>query len=265
MNDSPVKIIQLSDMHLFANTKNILLGVNTQESFEAVIELLKKEARNIDLILLTGDLSQDSSVAAYKRIADDLKLFNVPVYCVPGNHDDPHVMAQVYPRETISIHRHLILKNWQLILLNSHKANAVEGYLEQSELNYLQHCLQTYPEHEALVVFHHQPIPVGVQWLDKLGMTNAADLWEVLLRYPKVHTLLFGHVHQEYEQIHHRIRCYATPSTCFQFKPNQDNFGLEHVPPGYRWIHLFTDGHLETGTRRVAEYIGFFDKHAKGY
>jgi Icc protein len=47
--------------------------------------------------------------------------------------------------------------------------------------------------------------------------------------------------------------------------PKQDAFGLDHQPPGYRWVELYADGRMETGVKRTAEYVGEFLKEAKGY
>lgn len=265
MGDGPIRIIQVSDIHLYGDMERTLLGVNTNESYQAVVDLLKQQASNADFLLLTGDLTQDGSEAGYKRIAKSLNSFNFPAYCIPGNHDNAKMMEQVYPLETISTERHIILKNWHLILLDSQIPGAVEGRLDVSQLNYLQHCLQSYPQHHAIIVFHHQPVPVGSHWLDNLGLKNATEFWEVISHYPKVHTVLFGHVHQEYEQVFMGIKCYSTPATCFQFMRNQDRFGLENLPPAYRWIELYEDGRLETGVKRVAKYVGEFDAKAKGY
>ncbi len=260
----PFRLIQISDIHLFADAKRDLLGVKTEDSFQAVIDLLHQHEKHMDLILLSGDIAQDNSHDAYVRVAQALESFHVPVYCVPGNHDDPHTMAKVYPLATISNERHIVLKNWHIILLNSQRHQAVEGNFAESELIYLQRCLQKYPEHHAIIVFHHQPVPVGSKWLDNLGLKNAKEFWRVVKQYPKVHTVLFGHVHQEFETMVEGIKCYAVPSTCIQFKC-QDAFKLENLPPGYRWVDLYEDGKLVTGVRRAANYVGVYDPHAKGY
>lgn len=265
MSQNPVRIIQISDMHLLADTQAELLGVKTQASFEAVLDLLQREGGNIDLIILSGDISQDGSDAAYRRLTDMIKVFRVPVYCVPGNHDDIAVMSRVFPLAPVSTHRHIMLKEWQVILLNSQKTGAVEGLLDDAQLAFMENCLQDYPEHHAIVLLHHQPVSIGSQWLDKLGLTNAEQLWKTLSRYPKVNTVLFGHVHQEFEQVVHGIKCYSVPSTCIQFKRKQNHFGLEKLSPGCRWIDLYENGYLETGVLRTPEYVGFFDENAKGY
>lgn len=265
MSHAPLRFIQVSDTHLFADKNKILLGVPTQKSFEAVLDLMKSVAGKIDFIIHSGDISQDYSEPAYHRLAEMLEPFNVPIYCIPGNHDEPKIMAEVYPYRLISNDKHIITKNWQIILLDSHKPGAVEGYLSQNELKYLQHCLHTHPEHHAMVMFHHQPVPVGSRWLDNLGLSNVNELWEIVSLFPKLKTILFGHVHQEYEQVMNGIHCYSAPSTCFQFKRKQDHFGIEKLSPGYRWVNLYDDGHIETAVVRTDKYIGEFDDKATGY
>lgn len=265
MRKPVLRIIQISDTHLYANPQRALLGVNTKESFQAVIDLLQKEKGKIDFILHTGDISQDYSQESYLQLVEMIKDFNVPVYCIPGNHDDPEMMAQVYPRDNVTIQKNIIVKNWQFILLNSHKPGAVEGYLEPSELKFMQECLLAYPDHQSIVAFHHHPTPMGMKWLDRLWLTNADELWDAVAKHKNVHTILFGHVHQAFEKKVNNIPCYAPPSTCIQFNNKQDHFGLENIPPGYRLLELYDDGKLQTAIVRTKQYVGVYEEKAKGY
>jgi 3',5'-cyclic-AMP phosphodiesterase len=260
-----LRIVQISDIHLFADPDKELLGVNTQASFQAVCDKILNEENAVQLILLSGDLSQDHTEGSYLQLSDMLKPLGVPVYYAPGNHDDLTLMTRLFPRENISNHKHIVFKNWQIILLNSQKPGAVEGCLDESQITYLQHCLQAYPEHQAIILFHHQPLPVGCEWLDNLGLKNAREFWKIVANYPNVHTVLFGHVHQVFEQSLDDINCYSAPSTCFQFKRKRKRFTLENLPPGYRWLNLHEDGRLETGVNRVDRYVGTFEENAKGY
>lgn len=56
-----IRLLQLTDMHLFKTPQESLLGVNTWQSYQAVIDAVIAEQRDIDLILATGDLAQDHS------------------------------------------------------------------------------------------------------------------------------------------------------------------------------------------------------------
>lgn len=264
MDGEAFRIVQISDIHLFDDSEKSLLGIKTQESFDTVINLLKAEQKP-DIFILSGDLSQDGSISSYTRVADKLKDFALPTYYVLGNHDDAKVIKETYPLENITHHRHIVLKDWHIILLNSQNVGAVDGSLDRGQLNFMQLCLQMYPEHHAIIVFHHHPVPVGSIWLDKLGLTNADELWALMKNFPKVHTILFGHVHQEHEGIKNGIQYFSAPSTCFQFKRKSEQFAIEKLSPGYRWIDLYSNGTLKTGVNRAPEYVGTFDEDAKGY
>ena len=61
------------------------------------------------------------------------------------------------------------------------------------------------------------------------------------------------------------IRLLASPSTCFQFKPNSDQFGFDEKDPGLRWIHLKKDGSFETGVQRAKGFKSTVDMDATGY
>lgn len=265
MEKSPFRIVQISDIHLFGDKNNALLGVNTLESFEALFNLLKADNLNPNMILLSGDLSQDGSKESYIRIADIVNSLNIPIYCVPGNHDDSDMMARVFPRGFVSMQKQIVIDGWQLILLDSHIPRKVEGYLNENEFDFLENCLKMYPNHHAIVVFHHHPIPVGCEWLDKIGLTNAAKFWEFLIPFQQVNFILFGHVHQLHEGEKQNIKYYSTPSTCIQFKTKSSNFALDELPPAYRLIDLFPNGQLKTHVKRMSYYVGQFQKDAKGY
>lgn len=265
MNDHPTRILQISDPHLMADVSKTLLGVNTQESLEAVLNLITQKPIPADLILLTGDLSQDAHEAAYRRLASMMERFHVPMYCIPGNHDHVGLMDSIFPLGGISTQRHVVLKSWQLIMLNSQKPGEVGGHLDASQLSHLVHCLEKFPEHEAVVVFHHHITPIGSAWLDNLGVDNPDDFWAIAKRFPKIRCVVTGHVHQASEHIVHGIPCYTVPSTCIQFKRHQDHFGIEKLPPGCRLITLYPNGFFETEVFRVSEYVGFFDENATGY
>lgn len=265
MTDKTVNIIQISDIHLNHHEDSDLLGVKTEESYLAVLEQIKRKNYEIDYFLLTGDLSQDGSPKSYEKVADYLTSFDRPVHCLPGNHDDAAIMDTVYPRGNMHTSRHLVLDRWQLILLDSHVHGKVHGYLDQDQLNYMEKCLRTHPDLFAVVAFHHQPVPVGAAWLDNLGVKNADEFWAIAEKYPQLNNVLFGHVHQEFDRQVGNIHVYSPPSTCIQFMRNQDEFGLEHLPPGYRVIKLHPDGKFETHVERVPAYVGYFDKDATGY
>ncbi|HDS3337803.1 TPA: 3',5'-cyclic-AMP phosphodiesterase, partial [Yersinia enterocolitica subsp. palearctica] len=87
----------------------------------------------------------------------------------------------------------------------------------------------------------------------------------VLTRYPRVTTLLCGHIHQDLDLNWYGKRLLASPSTCVQFKPHCTNFTLDTVAPGWRYLDLLPDGRLETEVRRLASDEFCPDMDSDGY
>ena len=53
---SEIRILQITDTHLFAGKHESLLGVNTWASFDAVLAAITEQQRDYDLVIATGDL-----------------------------------------------------------------------------------------------------------------------------------------------------------------------------------------------------------------
>lgn len=260
-----VRILQLTDMHLFAELGKDVLGVNTHQTFTAVLEDVYQKIPNPDLLLLTGDLSQDESAQAYERIALAVKPLQCPTYWIPGNHDDIELMNQIFYRHHIQQRKQLIVGDWNLILLNSKKGNVPEGLLSSEQLDYLDEQLSMYPEHHTILFLHHHPLPLGSEWLDKSKLQNADAFWVILQRYHHIKAVVFGHVHQEFEATMHGVPVFSTPSTCFQFKPKSKKFALDHIMPGYRIIELHKEGIIKTWVERTRPFEIQYDDSKEGY
>jgi Icc protein len=265
MDNVVARIAHISDIHLYADQDNSLLGIQTSQSFQAVLDLLQAAKPALDLLVISGDLSQDSSAQSYRNIAKLTAGLNIPIYAIPGNHDNFAVMQDVYPAENISLQKQVIIKNWQIILLNSQQPQQVSGMLDPAELQFLQTCLSEYPNHQAIIVFHHQPVKIKAGWLNKIGLLNRRKLWQILQKSSQVKAVLFGHVHQRLHGHKNGIAYYSVPSCCIQFKKNSEEFALDDIAPGYRLLQLTADGTIVTRVIRSKNYAGIIDPAAKGY
>ncbi|HXR02678.1 MAG TPA: phosphodiesterase, partial [Pseudomonas sp.] len=87
----------------------------------------------------------------------------------------------------------------------------------------------------------------------------------VLERFPQVKALLWGHVHQEFDQLRQGVRLMASPSTCIQFAPQSEDFKLDSRAPAYRWLRLHDDGQIETAVSRIAAGLFEADLSGAGY
>jgi 3',5'-cyclic-AMP phosphodiesterase len=260
-----ILVAQISDLHLFADERQDLLGWNTWKSLDVVLHRLMELTPRPDLILLTGDLSQDETEGAYLRIIECLTPLAIPTYWLPGNHDHVATMHRVLDQPPIYPDKDLERGGWKFLLLNSSVPGQVHGILSEESLQWLQDRLLRTPESQpTLIALHHPPFWVGSPWLDQSGLQNTRDLFEITDRYPQIKLVLFGHIHQDFEYRRQNITYLSTPSTCIQFMPKSSSFALDTARPGFRLLKLYSNGQFETQVHRVkfAQQLNFA---AQGY
>lgn len=257
-------LVQITDSHLFADPADCLLGLPTSESLKAVVELVKREQPEVDLILATGDISQDGSTASYRNFAELVAPVAAPMRWLPGNHDEAEVLREAAAGQNWS-QPVLDLPGWRIIMLDTSVSGAVHGYLEADQLELLEQALASAAGAHVVVCLHHHPVSVGSDWLDGIGLRNGDDFFAVLDRYPAVRCVLWGHIHQEVDRLRNGVRLLASPSTCIQFAPDSKSFTLDTRLPGYRWLRLHPDGRIETGVSRLQQLDHDIDSSGSGY
>jgi Icc protein len=250
-NSAPLRVIQISDTHIQAQPHGQLGGVDVDAGLTAVLDHLRQHHWPADFILATGDLVQDEGAPAYQRLRAFFEPLQVPVYCLPGNHDIPAVLDDVLADGLMRRERHVLAGAWQFVLLDSVLPDSAGGHLAASELAFLDETLAAYPKHHAMICLHHHPVPVGSTWMDTMVVDNGAELFAVLDRYPQVRAVIWGHIHQVFATRRNGVELFGVPSTCVQFAPALSEPQYDHDAPGYRWFELYPDGRLATGVRRA--------------
>jgi 3',5'-cyclic-AMP phosphodiesterase len=261
---SPLQVIQISDTHLFSDPHRELLGLSTADSLKTVLDSVCQLEPKPDLLLLTGDLSQDESAQSYRRLHDLITPLQIPTYWLPGNHDCPSLMTQILSTSLISTEKAFQINGWNLILLSSMLPGKVYGELSSESLVWLEQQLQQLPAQPTLLALHHPPCLIGSDWMDQIGLRNPDDLFAVIDRYPQVKLVTFGHIHQEFAAVRAGVQYLGCPSTCVQFKPLQTDFAIDDQRPGFRLLTLYPDGQFTTGVKRV-NYQPLPDLAATGY
>ena len=61
----PIRIIQITDPHILLNKNDKFKGTNPYQSLKAVIGDIKDSSWDFDLIIATGDLTQDNHNNSY--------------------------------------------------------------------------------------------------------------------------------------------------------------------------------------------------------
>ena len=255
-------IIQITDTHLLKDPKEEFVQVNPEHGFHAVMDDIRKNFPHIDAIIHTGDLAQNAKTETYQRYLDYMQQFAVPFFQVPGNHDDieKFPFATALPEPTV-----VDLGAWQIILLNSAVTGKIDGWFDHEHLERLDTLLENNQDRHVILACHHHPFSMHSKWIDQHILKNTTDLKQILSKYNHVKLVVFGHVHQESVNAWHNTEFLSTPSTFVQFKPRSDDFAFDDIAPGYRCLHLKSDGQYSTKVYRLKDYNPKINKEISGY
>ncbi|MBT8077468.1 MAG: metallophosphoesterase [Gammaproteobacteria bacterium] len=241
----PARVLHLTDPHLFADSEASLRGTVTRSSLQSVLNHFQQSAWPAQLVAVTGDIIQDDSREAYERFRAMLQPLGLPVYCVPGNHDVRSLMQEVLSEPPFYYCAALDVGNWLVAGIDSCVSSSAGGCIADAELTRLENLLGDTGAEHVMICLHHPPLPMGSRWLDSVGLDNAAEFLDLIAQFPTVRIAVFGHVHQNFDEMHGGIRIVGTPSTCRQFEPGSIEFAVDQKPPAYRRFSLHADGRID--------------------
>ena len=249
MTSVPLVVAQLTDCHLADEPGAALMGVVPDATFAAVLSDLGTAHPTPEFVLATGELYQTASDASYARLAEGLRGLDLPVHCLLGNHDDPATMARALAGGAITTDFAVDVDAWRIVLLDSHAPGSHAGRLGAEQLARF-----------ALVALHHPPVEIASPWMDAMGQLDAVDFFAVLERHENVWMVIWGHIHQPFEEFGSGVRLLGTPSTSRQFRPKTEIPVMTDEPPAWRRLLLYSDGRVGTqlhwvkGLAPVAEF-----------
>ena len=212
------KIIQITDLHLNKSKDIVSNGVNTFESASMVIDSIRVNEKNIDCLILSGDLSNDCSIESYNHLMQLLKDFEAPIYLMSGNHDSPSLLNTLTNNKNIFLKNFQCFNNWGVFMFNTKKENSPNGLLKKEELMYFDEVLSNVLYENIIVFLHHHPVLIGSASMDSMIIENAELLTDRIMKYDKIKAVSWGHIHNEFDLNMGSAKLFSTPSTCYQAK-----------------------------------------------
>jgi Icc protein len=196
-----MKFIQISDTHLVGPGRD-LFGINPAQRLTQCLEDILREQADAEFVVITGDLSEDGTVASYRTLRSLLARFPIPVYLTLGNHDDRSNFRTVFPDASFDSNgfaQVAIAGSLARVLLldTSHGTRGVEyGTLCHERLAWLDAQLAEDPGTTVVIGLHHPPFAVGIEAIDRIALADSGALHDVIGRHSHVRHLFFGHVHR---------------------------------------------------------------------
>jgi 3',5'-cyclic-AMP phosphodiesterase len=240
-------LVQLSDLHLRADPD----GEPAAEALAAAVEHVLALPRRPDAVLLSGDLADDGSSAAYERVRELVAPLPTPVVAMVGNHDDRARLCAAFDlpcagEPLVQFTRRL--GPLRLVCGDTIEPGTDAGRYGPERLAWLRKELEADRSAPTIVALHHPPVDIGLPGLDELGLPPADRdaLAALLAEHPQVQRVATGHVH----------RCVAAeiggrslltcPSTYLQALLDLRHgipLDLHGETPGYV-LHAWVDGRL---------------------
>jgi 3',5'-cyclic AMP phosphodiesterase CpdA len=240
----PFLIAQLTDPHIGAEW----IAPDPAALLSAAVAALGRFGP--DVVIVSGDLVENAEDDEYEQVQEALGPLDVPVYVLPGNHDDRDTLHRHFdvPGEGGEPVQYAVeLGPLRLIVVDSTVPGHEHGELDAERLAWLEGELAAAPERPTLVAMHHPPLCTAAPAIDSIALhaDGRRALGDVLARHPQVLKVIAGHVHRTVgSQIGGRP-VLAIPSTyaelCLDFEASK----LKTIDDGRGYaLHTLVDGKL---------------------
>jgi 3',5'-cyclic-AMP phosphodiesterase len=149
-----------------------------------------------DLVVCTGDFTNEGFRSQYQTAAAYLGQIRSPVVAVPANHDSRNV-GYVHFEEMIGPRywKHA-LKSIAIVGADSSQPDLDEGHIGRERYGWLA-AQFSHPAELKIFVQHHHLLPIPGAGRERNIVTDAGDLLELLIRCG-VQLALTGHKHVPY-------------------------------------------------------------------
>jgi 3',5'-cyclic-AMP phosphodiesterase len=200
LSERRVLIAQISDLHIKPVGLRAYQQVDTAEALARCVVELNRLVPRPDLVVISGDLVDVPSKAAYDHLLQLLAELEIPFAAIPGNHDDRDLMRAALPddctRGTGPLHATRTVRDVDVILMDSTTPGQNYGMFEPESLAWLEMKLKAAPTRPALLFLHHPPFVTGIHHMDVQNLRNAGELAPILLRHRRTRLVAAGHVHR---------------------------------------------------------------------
>lgn len=229
MQRDALRFAILSDAHIISPGAAPQNGVDPRANLGAAVRTLDGIRPAPELVVHLGDQVSTPSPAAYAEFVWITRDLPMPQLFVQGNHDDAAMLADalplpsdVEPPGAPGGYYALVRRGVQLVVLNSNPGGNVSGgRIDARQLDWLDRTLAARTRESTVVFVHHHCHPIGIDWLDAVALTNAAELMAILQRHDRVLRVFSGHVHRRTSATVGGASTETAPSTWITLGPDR--------------------------------------------
>jgi 3',5'-cyclic-AMP phosphodiesterase len=240
-------IAQITDLHVDAGDGFMRGFVDANQKLSAAVTYLETRRVRPDVILATGDLTNDGLPEDFEVLRQLLEPLTIPVYLVPGNHDDREAFRAAFARSPWvprSGPIDYVIEDYpvRLIGLDTTVPGRHDGNLDVDQLAWLDAQLVRAPLKPTLLFLHHPPFLTNLWMFDAIRLEGSEALRAVVGRHPQVTQIVAGHVHRPVSYHWGSTAITTSPSTTHQSRCDlhpDEGAGITDDQPMLQ-LHLWT-------------------------
>ncbi|MCP4788463.1 MAG: hypothetical protein GY903_18180 [Fuerstiella sp.] len=242
-----IRILQLTDLHVFCQPEQRLKGIPTRECLQDVVDFILQNEAPFDHLIVTGDHTHDELPKSYQAVQQILAPWADRIWQVPGNHDDRENLRSVFAeritgKSTDQVRFSFTDEEWLCVGLDTHLPGEVAGWIGQEQVDWLRNVISEAAVSQVALFLHHPPVDVGSEWMDAIGLGGRRGLQQLISEDERIRLVCCGHVHHESASQIGVAQVYTTPSTGIQFNPAGAVANFAADAPGYRVIEVGPEG-----------------------
>jgi 3',5'-cyclic-AMP phosphodiesterase len=226
-------IAHISDCHVVPEPQLCYGMIDTRYWLGQSITRLNAMSPRPNLVVLSGDLVDEPSSAAYTTLTSLLQALTLPLIVIPGNHDDRtllkrHLAEHCYlPSAGEKANFSIDLGPVRLIGFDAVVPGKEWALVTEQDLGWLQGELEATRDRPTMLVMHHPPVATGIAFMDALQPPLHPGFEALLTAHPQVRLIACGHVHRVVDGALGHARVAVAGSTAHQFRLALD----PDVPP----------------------------------
>jgi Icc protein len=160
------QLIQITDTHILPTGEVLYGSIDTAAHLQESVRSINRMQSPPDVVLITGDLVERGDRVSYQHFIELISPLEMPVYVIPGNHDDPQIMREsfagtpCFPASDDTFQYAVEDLPFRILALNSHCAGTELPDFDQQRLSWLENQLEQ-SDKPVLIALHHPPISGG--------------------------------------------------------------------------------------------------------
>lgn len=271
-------LVQLTDLHIREPGRLAYGRIDTAPYLARAVESVLRLPQRPEAAVITGDLSDFGRPAEYAHLAQLLAPLPMPVYLLPGNHDDRDQLRRSFPAHAYMaegvgsagfVQYAVRVGALRLIALDTCVPGASHGALCDERLGWLEAQLEACRGEPVVIAMHHPPFRTLIGHMDEIGLLQGAAALEALVaRHGNVERVICGHLHRAIEVRFGGTIASTSPApahqVCLDLAPDAASaWTLE--PPGFR-VHAWSarDRRLVTHLAAAGRFEGPYPFHDNG-